>query len=1077
MACGFGNSAAAKFCGGCGVSLAADGPTPHSHRRPESREAERKWLTVLFADIVSSAALIDKADPEQALLRLEPSLKAMVETIRQLGGTVTRVLGDGVMALFGAPQAREDHALAACYAALAMHQAVAAAAAGEVRIRIGLHSGGVLVRSVGFDMSLDYDAIGTPVYLAARMEQLALPGTTIVAESTFHEVEGYFEAERLGPHALKGLAEPVVLYRLLAAIPETRWEGRATRRLAPFVGRESEMAQLKSLLEAAASGAGQIALIVGEPGIGKSRLFHELLNSELVRTWTALRTGSAANRSDASYFAITKLVREWLTVGEPLDSAAAVRRRLSAMPGDLSHIASPLSYLMRLPVTETDWENLEPKIKQRRAMDALRELVLACASTRPVLILVEDLHWVDEESCAILEHLLAHISDSRVCVIGSMRENQAGWQNVAQCRRIPLQPLDASATSKLVDALLADHPALALVRHLLMDRSGGTPLFLEETVRSLLESGVSPGDAETYIRQVPPTVHGVIASRIDRLSRPHKLLLQIASVIGNEFSLALLARLSTLKGKAFRNSIGALKQVDFIFEVPGAKGGSLAFRHALIQEVAYDTLLRKQCQELHAQIVPLIEQIYGPRADEQAEALAYHATAGNLRRSAVTYLRKAGVGAVQLGMHNKGLRYFREALAIAGELPHDSGLLGEMIDIRLGLRALLALTANLSEAHENLQTAEHLAQLLGDRSRLAQVYLSKAIVLVNQGSMNEVIRSGEQAYTIASEIDDPFLMIGARFIVGLAHFTLGNLTHCVELYSLDIPALRGKFRYERSFANIGTLSVIHLSMFGMGAALLGKFQQALEQTAEACEIAEATKRVYDLAFAYRYHGFVYLRRGDTDAAMEALRRGFSICREHELNALLAFFCRDLGDANLLIGNISEAIRLLRDAVAVSRRNRNDFSEVWSSVQLGSALLANGSVDEALQVGNEALDRARAHYHALEPGALRVVGSARISRQSGEWEPGLRQLEQAAELAQKLHLIPDVGHCHLALAEAFAKVGAIAQARDHVARASAIYSAHDMHYWTRAAAQVLAATAPARDDGVQAYRAADAIRLD
>ena len=315
--------------------------------------------------------------------------------------------------------------MAACNAAVAMHGAVAAASRGQVQIRVGLNTGVVLVRSVGFDMSLGYDAIGISVHMAARMEQFAPPGSTIISDSTYREVEGCVETEPLGRQTFKGAPLPVVVHRLISVITETRWEGRVARHLTPFTGRERELAQLQAVINAANAGASKIVTIVGEPGIGKSRLLHELLQASDMSAWTTLRTGSAANQLNSEYFAVGKLLREWMAQGGDPDLASALRHRLPDLNQNGASTFAALSYLLGSTVADEDWLNLEPKTKRRRAVEAFRYFVSAIGSTRPLAIVIEDLHWIDDASREIFEDLASHLGTGRICIIGTTRNEES----------------------------------------------------------------------------------------------------------------------------------------------------------------------------------------------------------------------------------------------------------------------------------------------------------------------------------------------------------------------------------------------------------------------------------------------------------------------------------------------------------------------------------------------------------------------------------------------------------------------------------------------------------------------------
>jgi class 3 adenylate cyclase len=441
-----------RFCGNCGAqcergpsagfgneagSMAAPIHLPeHLARRIlDSRsvlEGERKQITVLFADIKGSTTLIEDLDPEDAELRLRPALDAMINAVHRYEGTINRIQGDGIMALFGAPIAHEDNAVRAAYAALEMQKSVRAACDTDITIRVGLHAGEVLVRAIHNDLSFDYDAIGPTVHLAARMEQLATPEAIYCTANVMRMAKGFIETLPLGQVSVKGVRQPIDLFQIVGhTSARTRWEVTAARGLTPFVGRKSELAGLQRALELAAAGHGQLVAVKGQPGTGKSRLVHEFLQSPQLSDWTVLKTAAAAYRRGTPYLAISNLLRSWCEIPEEASAAEAKRRlhdALVALPAGASTYIPALQSLLELPVEDADWPTLDPAVRRHRMMSSVKDLFLRSAENRPLLLWIEDMQWTDVETRDVIEGLIEGIEASRLLVILTCRlEYEHKW--------------------------------------------------------------------------------------------------------------------------------------------------------------------------------------------------------------------------------------------------------------------------------------------------------------------------------------------------------------------------------------------------------------------------------------------------------------------------------------------------------------------------------------------------------------------------------------------------------------------------------------------------------------------------
>jgi len=568
-----------RFCGACGarVDVAVAGsrfaspqnytPAHLAEKIRTSRrvlEGERKQITVLFADTKGSTELIADRDPEEAREILDSVLERMMEAVHRYEGTVTQVMGDGIMALFGAPLAHEDHAARACYAALAMQEAIAEHAGdlrvrhgADVQIRIGLNSGEVMVRSIRLDLRMDYAATGRTVHLAARMEQLARPGATLMTAATFALVEGLFEVNPLGPLPIKGIGEPVEIYELGAVrSSRTRFQAAtAVRGLTRLIGRTSELQRLQEILARTADGHGQLAALVGEPGVGKSRLVYEFARSQGTLGWMTLDGQSASYARQTAYFSLVALLRAYFGI-EVSDSMQEMRtkvtQRLVALNSDLEDTVPALLWLLDIQTEDSQWQELDAAVRRERTAASLQRLLVRESRARPLLLVFEDLHWIDAETQFFIDALVEILPTARIMLIVTYRPDfEHRWSGRPHYTQLRIHALPPLSAEELLAALVGRDASLQGLKQVLISRTAGNPFFLEETVRTLIESQTLVGERGAYRTSVaiekisiPPSVQAVLAARIDRLTPEQKHLLQAAAVIGDDVALPLLREIA-----------------------------------------------------------------------------------------------------------------------------------------------------------------------------------------------------------------------------------------------------------------------------------------------------------------------------------------------------------------------------------------------------------------------------------------------------------------------------------------------------------------------------------------------------
>ena len=752
-------------------------------------EGERKQVTVLFADLKGSMELLADRDPEEARALLDPVLEHMMEAVHRYEGTVNQVMGDGIMALFGAPLAHEDHAVRACYAALRMQQAVKQHADGvrrrhglTVQIRVGLNSGDVLVRAIGSDLRMDYTAVGQTTHLAARMEQLADPGAIVLSPATLELVEGYVEVNPLGPRAVKGLAEPVEVYELVGAgAVRSRLQAATARGLTRFVGRDGELEQLRQALERARAGHGQVVAVVGDPGVGKSRLAYEVTHSPRTDGWLVLETASVSYGQAMSYWPVIDLLKGYFTL-QDRDELGEIRDKVTgkllALDASLEAALPALLALLEVPVDDAAWQRLEPAQRRQRTLDAVKRLLLREARERPLLLLVEDLHWIDAETQALLDSLIESLPGARLLLLVTYRrEYQHGWGQKSYYTQLRLDPLPPAGADELLHVLLGDHPSLAPLTRLLIERAEGNPFFLEEGVRALVETRVLGGGRGQYslakdaaTLQIPATVQAVLAARIDRLPPEERHLLQTAAVIGVDVPFALLRDIAGLPEEAVSAGLARLQATEFLYEANFFPELEYAFTHALTHEVAYGSLPQERRRAVHARIVEAIETRHRDRLGEHIERLAHHALRGELREKAVHYLRQAGGKAAARSALQDARAWFEQALGVLEALPEDPSTLEQAFEIRLELRLVLHQLGEVRRTLERLREAEALAERLNDDRRRGRVCAVMIYIHSLRGELDEALATGTRALEIAGRLGDLRLRILTTSYLDQAHY-------------------------------------------------------------------------------------------------------------------------------------------------------------------------------------------------------------------------------------------------------------------------------------------------------------------
>jgi len=1095
--CGEPNRPNARFCRKCGQRLGAAAPgggefsggktvvPKHlAEKILASRrfiEGERKQVTVLFADIRGSTSVIEKLDPEEVRKYFDPVLHIMMDAVHRYEGTVNQVLGDGIMALFGAPLAHEDHALRACYAALAMQDAMRRYcddARGPLKIGIGINSGEVVVRSITNDLNIDYAALGHTTHLAARMETLAGAGAIVLTSDTLREVEGFVEVRSLGAHELKGFSTAVQAFELTGVTAaRTRLQAQAARGLSSFVGRQAEVDVFRRLTTEAASGAGHVLALVAEAGMGKSRLVREFLENHLPVDWKVVQAFSVSYGKATPFFPVIELLRSYFAIaaGEDKQSARTkILQRMISLDPALSGAAPPiLALLDALPdgaaadladydgVAEamTAFEGAELQERRWQTFDALKQLLLRESTAQPLLVLFEDLHWIDSETQTFLDLLVNSVPAARVLLLVNYRPGYShDWAPRDHYTLIRLEPLPPSGADALLASLVGEGAELASLRDLLIKRTGGNPFFIEEIVRSLTETGALVGERGAYklgapidSLRVPSTVRTVLAERVDRLPAAEKQLLQTASVIGVVVLVRLLRAVTGLPQEELQRYLFNLQAAEFIFESNLFPELEYSFKHALVDEVVYGALLHERRITLHASIVRALEEIAGDDPVLHIEALAYHAAQGELWEPALRYYRQAATKAMSRSAFLEAVGNYRKALAALSHLPATPERLAEEIDLHLDARNVLFLLGDSKGVAEHLQAAEPLAEQLGDEQRLARVlnFLNSYYGLA--GDPERAIEIGQRALKLGAIQTDVASSTVTYYYLGAAYNKTGQYDLAIDALSRGIDNIGAERRHER-FGTAAVLSVICRSHLTQCLSATGRFTDGMRRGEEGVRLGEEVQHPTSLIHMLCSLGILHLLQGECDRAIPIFERSLALCDTARIPVYVPMVASRLGSAYAQAGHMKKALPCLEQGVeSSSAAGRAAFLSL-NMASLAEGYLLVDRVEDARRCAESALDLARQYKErGHQAWTLKVLGDIAMHESRRDAPGAATHYREARALSEELNMRPLAAHCRLSMARVHAALGRLGEAHAEAVSARAEYEAMGMGRWRARAA--------------------------
>ncbi len=947
--CASQNAPDAKFCSECAEPLtvrksksnerssSTSSPSAPIATEPTdlgAAEGERKIVTALFADIKGSTELEQDLDPEEARAIVDPALKLMIAAVHRYDGYVVQSTGDGIFAMFGAPLAHEDHPQRGLYAALRMQEDLRRYAAtlrerggAPIEIRIGVNTGEVVVRAIQTAAGhAEYTPIGHTNNLASRMQTVAPTGSIAATEETRKLCEGYFTFRSLGPTRVKGVSEAVTVHEVTGLGPlRTRLQASARRGLSKFVGRDPEIAQMKRALELAKSGRGQIVAAMGEAGVGKSRLFFEF-QAVMPPGCLVLETLSVSHGKASAYLPLIDLLKNYFDIG-PDDDARRRREKIAGkiliLDRTLEDILPYIFTLLEVAESDDQLVQIDPETRRRRTLDAIKRLLLRESLNQPLVVIFEDLHWLDDGSRALLNLLADSIGTARLMMLVNYRpEFTHNWNNKTYYTQLRLDPLSADSGEEMLRALLDNGPELAPLKRLIIEKTEGNPFFMEEIVQALFEQAALVRNGAVKLAkslgtiQIPSTVQAVLASRIDRLTPDQKDLLQTLAVIGKEFPFRLVREVSGKSDEELQRLLSELQMAEFIYEQPAVADIAYVFKHALSQQVASGSALMERRRVLHERVARVLEAQFPEVVETQPELIAHHYTEAGRGLEAVPHWQRAGDRALQRWANLEAIAHLKKGLELLGKIP-ESPDRNRSVDEAQRYSLLFALgqaqwkAGEFLDAGETLLGAAKVAQALGSTESLISAAL-KLVRMTNSVGLPVPGTVGllEEALQRLGTDDSP---LKARTLAGLAHY-LGVTGERKKLMVYAPQALA----MARSF---GDPDLVAYSLLAMSFALMGPehAEARLALTTEVLDLATTANNLELHADGTWHRGYCLLELGDVAAADRELDLWERWAEETNQPFYLSIATMFRAMRALMRGRFEDSERLAQQALAIGQR--------------------------------------------------------------------------------------------------------------------------------------------------------------
>ena len=938
--CGAENPAGKRFCGECGTALEAPAAVASAKKSsdsairvaespaPENLEGERKTVTALFVDIKGSTEMMEDLDPEKARAVIDPALKLMMDAVHRYDGYVVQSTGDGIFALFGAPLAHEDHPQRALYAALRMQEelrrysaTVVADGGTPIQCRIGINTGEVVVRSIQTGAGhVEYTPVGHTSNLASRMQTTAPVGSIAVTEMTRKLCEGYFVLKPLGATKVKGVSEPVNVYEVTGLGPlRTRLQRSAGRGYTKFVGRNREMDAMKAAAEQAKAGHGQIVAAMAEPGVGKSRLTFEF-KAVSQSGWMVLEIFSVSHGKASAFLPVLDLLHGYFKIAGANDARTRrekVNGKVLTLDRSLKDTISYLFALLGIVEGADPLAQMDTQARKRRTLEAIKRILIRESLNQPLMVIFEDLHWIDDETQALLNLLADSIGTAKILLLVNYRpEYSHQWGSKTYYTQLRLDPLGRESADEMLQSLLGDSAELAPLKRLIIEKTEGNPFFMEETVEVLLDDGALVRDGSIKLvkplaeLKIPPTVQAILASRIDRLPPAEKDLLQTLAVIGREFALGLVRRVVGKSEDELNRMLHALQLAEFIYEQPAAGDIEYIFKHALTQEVAYKSVLVERRKLVHERVGSAMEASFAQSIEDHLSQLAYHYGRSSNVGKTVEYLDRAGQQAMTRGALKEAELHFRQAIAALSTTSETPERVRREFDLQFALWQVLAYISRMG-AGENLRASRRLRELgekTGNPEQLIRALRAAWGPAFEQGDMTAAQQIAEQLLEIAQRSGSRYGLTMAHHFQGICFQFRGELTQALQHFEATIASYN-----ETDFTGYIMVDLHVGALLRIGVALwhLGSADQGRAKIREAISLSEGLKKPGNMAFALRAASAFYMELREPAHLHEVAERLFTLASELQMPQYVASGSIYRGWTMAEQGRTNEGIALIR----------------------------------------------------------------------------------------------------------------------------------------------------------------------
>jgi predicted ATPase/class 3 adenylate cyclase len=998
--CGKTNPPGSRFCNGCGQNLTPPAAMPPKELSFDEKldkiqrylpsgltekilsqrdkiEGERKQVTVMFCDMEGFTPLVESIEPEEAYGIMDQVYEILIHKVHDYQGTVNEMTGDGIMALFGAPIALEDAPQRAIRSAMAIHREMGIFSdkvrqekegIPSLNMRIGIHTGPVVVGTLGNDLRVEFKAVGDTVNLASRIESLAVPGATYVTEETFRLAEGLFRFEALGQKEVKGKKEPVNIYRVIApSTRRTRFDVSAERGLTPFVGRERELELILDGFQRAKTGRGQAVSIMAEAGVGKSRLLYEFRKAVTNEDVTLMEGRCLSYGKGVAYHPVIDILKASFDIREgdgDSEIKEKVKRGLKVIGVDE---ATTLPYVLELlPVKDSGLDNipLSPEAKKVRIMEAIKRIPLKSSEIRPLILVYEDLHWIDKSSEDHLKHLLESIPGARLLMIFTYRpEFVHTWGSKSFHSQITLNRLSNREGLIMISHLLGTEDTDSHLEELILEKTEGVPFFIEEFIRSLRDLKIIEKKGNKYylIKDtqdvlIPATIHDVIMARVDSLPEGAKGILQTGSVVGREFSHDLIRRVTNIPEQELLSHLSVLKDSELLYERGIYPHSTYIFKHALTQDATYQSLLKSTRQKYHRKIAEVLEKNFPTTVETQPELLAYHYTEAGLNEQAVGYWHQAGKLATHRSAHFEAINHLNKGLEVLMTLPDTLERARQELDVQITLGPVLmgVKTQTSPDTERAYARARELCQQVGETTQLFPVLHGLFRFHMVRSELHKARELAEQLFSLAQRVQDPALLLEGHRVLGLTLFWLGEFAPARAHLEQGMALYDPKQHRSHAFLYGQDPGVACRSLAGWPIWVLGYPDQALQSTKEALTLAQELTHPFSLVYAATLYAVVHQFRREAHAVQERAEALIALSTEQGFQHWLDYGTILRGWALTEQGGGAKGISLIHQGLATHRATG---AELHRPYFLGLLAEAYGEVrqpEEGLTVLAEAL---------------------------------------------------------------------------------------------------------------------------